>query len=116
LHKSHKTTNKHLTCRIIPKTLTSFTSRKERTDTESSEESALIQTLPVENNKKVKPLVRQRRLKEIKVQTAVAEREFLTNETREGTPPPPSTRQSLRKRFSDARCVAQKNTWIDNPA
>lgn len=112
----NKTTNKHLTCRIIPKTLTSFTSRKESTDTESSEESALIQTLPVENNKKVKPLVRQRRLKEIKVQTAVAEREFLTNETREATPPPPSTRQSLRKRFSDARYVAQKNTWIDNPA
>ncbi len=92
IHSYNRTTNRHLTCRLIPKTLTSFTSRKESTDTESSKESALIQMLPVENNKKAESPIRQGRLEETKAPTYL------------GAPI-----QKIRKGATSMKAIAWKN-------
>lgn len=97
------TSNKHLICKFIPKILDYLDAREKSTDSESSEESAFSARLPAENSKS---LVRQGKLKEIKIPIAVTS-------VQDPTPPPPSKKgqQRLRKTISDA---SKYNAWTDS--
>jgi hypothetical protein len=101
------TTDKHLTCRLVSKTLDSWDSRKTSTDTEFSYDSFIDQ--PPEKHK---PFVKQGKLKKIEITAPIVSAQSVVVES---VPPPPSKKgQLLRKRLNAAKDAAQGNAWTDD--